>query len=130
MVDFAKLHGSPDPKNDAQWFNYYGAEFLIAPADNPGFNIAALKKMKMKEAETNASVYDSQKPQIEIVAEYILLGWKGVEVDGKELAYSPSVAAEFMLQYPSVLAFVQETAGNLRQAQLDNLGNLSETKKK
>ena len=131
MVDFAKIHGSTDPKNDAEWFEYEGtdARFLIAPADNPGFNVAALKSMKMVENDDpNRTIYDDQMPSIKIVAQYILLDWDNVELSGEKLPYTVENAAIFMIQYPPVASFINDMAQKLKEQKFG--GDHAELKKK
>lgn len=118
MADFDKLHGSVNPKDDAEWFTYMDtdAKFLIAPAENPGFNIAALKSIKMDDQEDpDQSVYDAQIPNLKIITQYILLGWENVCLKGKIVEYSPDRAALFMCEYPMVAKFITNTSEELKE---------------
>lgn len=130
MADLAKLHGHSDPKKDAEWFEYaQDIAFLVAPAENPAFNMAALKAVKLHPDDSpDKTLYDEAMPNLTIAAEYLLLDWKNLELDGKVLEYSPKAAAELMVQYPSIADFVNVCSVELREKLFGK--NTEELKKK
>ena len=131
MTDFAKLHGSMDPKNDAQWFTYEGtdSEFFIAPLNNPSLQTAAMKTTKAGEEVETLNLYDIQKPMIDMLVKYVLLDWKNVTVDGVEWVYKEK-AAEFLMTYLPVSEWIQERAGELDDKMANHLDSMKKKSKK
>jgi hypothetical protein len=103
-------------QEDGDWFDYEGAEFLIAYANNPKY-IAARKRLErpFKRAIERGTISEEDQRRItcEALAEGVLLNWKNVG-DGKSpIEYTKEVAAEALRLNPDFLTFVVEVAADI-----------------
>ncbi len=102
-MDFTKKFGSLDPKVQAEWIEYDGSKFLIAPANNIAFKNKTLEMFKMGEIQSGGLDSLSAKRVIEIEAEVkahtILLDWENVSDAGTKVSYNPDKAKEMIVNY-------------------------------
>jgi hypothetical protein len=101
-VDFTKKFGSLDPKVQAEWIEYDGSRFLIAPANNIAFKNKTLEMFKMSEIQggiDNLSAKKVVEIEAEVKAHTILLDWEKVEDQGVAVSYNPEKAREMIINY-------------------------------
>lgn len=102
-MDFTNKFGSLDPKADAEWIEYDGSRFLIAPANNIAFKNKTLEMFKMSEIQGSGLDNLSAKRVVEIEAEVkahtILLDWENVMDKGTKVSYHPDKAKEMIVNY-------------------------------
>jgi len=101
-VDFTKKFGSLDPKVQAEWIEYDGSRFLIAPANNIAFKNKTLEMFKMSEIQggiDNLSAKRVVEIEAEVKAHTILLDWEKVEDQGVAVSYNPEKAREMIINY-------------------------------
>ena len=132
-IDFKSEFGV-DAKREIEgtWVNYSGdTEFLIARSRNKNFsrmfarkwakNKALLEGVKPTDTDAKLDVADAKADQImvECYAETILLGWKGVNYEGKTLEYSTANAAT-LLADKEFRKYIEEQSadiGNFKSAE-------------
>jgi len=72
---------------------------------------------------------EGEKILVEVLAEAVLLDWKGFTDNGEEVPYSKEKAQEYMLEYPDFRTMIQSFADNMAsfRAQMmeQEMGNLS-----
>lgn len=101
-MDFTKKFGSLDPKVQAEWIEYDGSRFLIAPANNIAFKNKTLEMFKMSEIQggiDNLSAKRVVEIEAEVKAHTILLDWEKVEDQGVAVSYNPEKAREMIINY-------------------------------
>lgn len=101
-MDFTKKFGSLDPKVQAEWIEYDGSRFLIAPANNIAFKNKTLEMFKMSEIQggiDNLSAKKVVEIEAEVKAHTILLDWEKVEDQGVSVSYNPEKAKEMIVNY-------------------------------
>ncbi|MBB76531.1 MAG: hypothetical protein CMJ75_18660 [Planctomycetaceae bacterium] len=108
-------------ERDGIWFRYHGSDFecRIARIGNPNFEGAkrrALRDEKVRRAvEGGLTVKESKHALAPLVAEYILVDWRGLEDDdGNPLPYSIEKATEMLRddRYRDVYDWVLNQANN------------------
>ena len=124
MFDLRSIAVDPKTSVEGKWVRMPGteAEFLIARASNRQAESAravaqlplyqeildTLDNKELKEEVRQAKMKElddkMMEANVEVMATHILLGWKGVGLDGKELPYSPETAAE-LLRNPAFYDF-------------------------
>lgn len=92
MDIFATYATDESKENDGAWFEIGDAEFLIARAGNRKY-VKALtreieKHQKPLDRKDEAADKLSDKIMVDVLAETILLDWRGVERGGKDFPYS------------------------------------------
>ena len=91
-MDINDLKYNPDLANNGVWVEHdETTSFLIAKLGNKGFQTAFKKRLQpYRRAYENGTL--SAKKEVEIMvecmADHILLGWKGLLLNGKEIQYS------------------------------------------
>ena len=125
-MDFGKVYGSIDPKEEAQWFEHEdGGSFLIAPANNvkqqellqSSFTV---KELMSLESEGHTGTDDTAKHMLDkirrITAEAILLDWKDVTHKDTEVKYTVEKALTYLGSYQVFMDWIadkaQEVANN------------------
>ena len=101
-MDFTKKFGSLDPKVQAEWIEYDGSRFLIAPANNIAFKNKTLEMFKMSEIQggiDNLSAKRVVEIEAEVKAHTILLDWEKVEDQGTTISYNTDKAKEMIINY-------------------------------
>lgn len=104
---------------DGVWENIGGdAELLIARIGNPKYKEAFRKlprgTRRMIESGTLPEA-QSEKMFCQILASTVLLGWKNLIEDGKDVLYSEEKAAEMLLKYPEFRAIVEDLGNDMRR---------------
>jgi hypothetical protein len=105
-----------DPALDeGAWLALGDAEIKIARLGSPRYQSAVTRRLKPHRESLELGVMsdaDAQKITIELLADFILLDWKGVELDGKPLPYSRENAIQ-ALGIEVFRTWVQEQARDL-----------------
>jgi hypothetical protein len=129
-MDFTKKFGSLDPKVQAEWIDYDGSRFLIAPANNIAFKNKTLEMFKMGEIQSGGLDNLSAKRVIEIEAEVkahtILLDWEKVEDQGALVPYNTEKAKDMIVNYESFRQWLDTESIKLATKKQD----LDDSKKK
>lgn len=99
-MDLAEVKVSNKAQNEGVWVDYDGeTSFLIARMGNPKFKARFTALMAPHQRRFDAGKL-SQEMQSQIMAkavsETILLGWKGLKMDGKEITYSADKAFDIL----------------------------------
>lgn len=96
------------------WVKWMGAEFLIARYSNrfaetarAQLHLEMLPKLQEEGDHTDLDI-EFRRRNAEIMAQYVLLGWKNIGVDGQEIPYSTEKATELLLNddYQDLLDFI------------------------
>lgn len=109
------------PRTEARWFEFQGAEFLIAPANNQHYMAALFEHIKYSDlASTNSEIdllaklfadmttAEAHAVVARLAARAILLDWRGVEdEDGKPVPYEADTAAELLRLNHAAMSFVE-----------------------
>lgn len=94
-----------------------GAEVLVARAGNPRHRMASRRAYRPHLAQVRAGTLDaevSDRIEAEIIAETILLGWKGLQDErGQEIPFSRSAAAQLLTDYPDFRRLVADLADDM-----------------
>lgn len=81
-----------DPTLDeGAWINLGDGRLKIARLGSPKYQSAAAKKLKPHRDAIELSLMkdaEAQKIEIELLADFVLLDWDNVELDGEKLPYS------------------------------------------
>mgnify|MGYP001161371313 CR=1 len=99
-MDINDLKYNPDLANNGVWVEHdETTSFLIAKLGNKGFQTAFKKRLQpYRRAYENGTL--SAKKEVEIMvecmADHILLGWKGLLLNGKEIQYSREKCVEIL----------------------------------
>ena len=110
-MDLRKAFGTNKKKEqEGVWVKgEEGSEFLIARAGNPAAEKLTQELMRPHRRRLRAGTLpDEVTKEISytVLATAVLLGWKGVKVDGKEVPYSPEQAKELFTEMPDFADFV------------------------
>jgi len=100
-MDIFKTFATDTTKEtDGIWVDIGDAQFLVARAGNQKYakKLSKLFERNQKLLERKDAAADklSEKLMVEVLAETILLDWKNVQYEGKDLAYSRE-SAEMLL---------------------------------
>jgi len=129
-MDFTKKFGSLDPKVQAEWIDYDGSRFLIAPANNIAFKNKTLEMFKMGEIQSGGLDNLSAKRVIEIEAEVkahtILLDWENVTDQNTPVPYNTDKARDMIVNYESFRQWLDAESIKLANKKQD----LNDSKKK
>jgi hypothetical protein len=104
--DLKDFRTDKDAKAVGVWIEFgAGAEFKIASFDNPGFT-EAFRKMTKPYNDLGRTIPedDQQAILVKCMAAHIVLDWKGVFLDEKELPYSAENAEKVLNEFEWVLA--------------------------
>ncbi len=103
--DLKDFRTDPTAKAAGVWIEFGGgAEFKIASFDNPGFT-EAFRKMTKPYNDLGRAIPEEEQTVIltKCMAAHIVLDWKGVFLDEKELKYSAEAAEKVLLEFEWVL---------------------------
>ena len=110
MLDLKYLRADKKSSEEGTWAEYFGGKFLIARYNND--------KATQLRAKLTLENYDKlisgeetsecllNEINAKVMAEAILLDWKDIGEDGKEIAFSPEVAFKFLFD-PTLKDFYQ-----------------------
>lgn len=126
MFDLSKKYDfDPNKEVDGVWEQIEGgASLLIARMGNLNFQKAYGKIPKaMQLSIDNKTIEDEDSGIIlsNILAKTILLNWKGVGENKKELKYSEKSAAEYLLKYPDFRSLVIDLSNDLEKFHRDEV---------
>jgi len=101
-------------ESDGVWIGVPGSssQLLIARMWNPKMTNAFRVTLRArKEGEPDIDP-DSEEVSTKLLANYVLLGWRSVVVEGKEVAYTPELGEKYLADpnYHEFKAFVRSAA--------------------
>ena len=118
-MEFEKKYGSIDPKPLAKWITLDDAEFLIAPSQTIAFRNEALKLFNVGDIDSDSlgkrKAADLVGLESEIKSRTVLLDWKNVKEDDKEIAYSQEKAYELLVTFDEFRTWVDEQSDKLAE---------------
>ena len=117
---------------DGVWMEYDGAQFKIARFGNPQFvkYAEALRRPYQRQIDNGTlSVEKQTELGAKAMARYILLGWEGFTVDGKEVKYSEDKALE-LLSHPDADEFRNVISSLSQDVEAFREDKVSQTEKK
>lgn len=113
-MNIAKLRTDETASQQGKWFDYDdGARFLIAATNNPA-HTKAMGKIAQKRAravrvdDTDAA----EKLFIETLPETVLLGWEGLDDDGKPFPFNRENALRLLRESRPLRDFIVMEANN------------------
>jgi hypothetical protein len=127
-MDLNKIAIDTKSASEGTWIDIGdGASLLIARWDNPAFS-KMLRKRVRKGARLggDSSDTDSDKEMADLLAQTVLLGWKGLTAAGEPLPYSKEAAFN-LLSDPSLVEFrdlvvrLSQDAANFRKDTVEGL---------
>ncbi len=96
--------------------DYFGVTLRIGRSNAPEF-LSKLRRLTKpyKRQIDNGSLTDDKSREMfcEAMAGTVLLGWSGLEVDGKPVPYTEATAKELLINDPDCREFVSQIAGSL-----------------
>ncbi len=104
-MDLSKLYVETDPTLEADGVEVTlaeGVSIIVRPMRNEAFrkHLQSLLKpyeRRIQQKRMDAVLQDDLTRKA--IAQHVLIGWKGIQVDGKALKYSPAAAEELMKKY-------------------------------
>ena len=96
-------------QTNGAWAEYHGVELLIARSGNSKYKSAFRHKIKpYKKQIDNGTLPPETSDRIlsETIAETVLLGWRGLEADGKDVPYTLDNAIDLLTSDPDCRDFV------------------------
>lgn len=131
-MDLRKTFGT-DPTIETEGIEVHlGGDAYLTLARAGGGNLRyenAMKKHFSPHKRALSSNTLDEKTAIDILqavyAESVVIGWRGIEVDGEELPYSAANVRRVMTEFPEIWRIVQEEAGkfsNFRAAEAKEMG--------
>ena len=128
-MDIKQVFKKYDPKSEAEWFEWNGMSFLIAPMGNAHQKKTITEMFTLKEAigleESGALAFDDVKANVAMGKVYrlyaysLVLDWKNVEEDEKELTFSHDKIHEWMMEYAEFANWIVGKAQELRKKQFE-----------
>lgn len=112
--DFSNVFGSK--KTPGKWFTFEdtGSEFLIVNLNNPSVNEYCYKNG----IDLGTDSKDTAKI-LDLFINKIVLDWKGVVIEGEEIAFSPERAKEIFINYPAIFIWVTDKSREFALALLE-----------
>ena len=111
-------------EEEGAWFDVGdGGRLKIARRNNRRYREHLRRLTRGKEQQLRLNVLPeaaAEEMLVKALAGCVLLDWKGIEIDGKEVQYSEATAAEFMRAYPDFRELVDALADDIeafRQSQ-------------
>jgi hypothetical protein len=105
--------------------------FLVRRIPNPDYERRLSQEFrrnkKILDLETEDSEKLSQKLMADVLARTVLLGWEGISLKGKKLAFNHENAVKLLIDYPSLRATLLEFAQDTKNFRPTD--NLEEIKK-
>jgi len=135
IMDLNKFAVDTNKEQDGVWFYFDDKEesgVLVARAGNKKYNKALERIMKpYKHAIQRKTIEDglAKKLMTEALVEGILLGWKGIELDGKEVPFSKETAFKILMDEKyhdfkeTIEGYSQEIAAFQQEAEEADLKN-------
>tara|TARA_R110002020_G_scaffold21484_4_gene72990 strand:+ start:276 stop:668 length:393 start_codon:yes stop_codon:yes gene_type:complete len=118
-MEFEKKYGSIDPKPLAKWITLDDAEFLIAPSQTIAFRNEALKLFNVGDIDSESlgkrKASDLVGLESEIKSRTVLLDWKNVKEEDKEIPYSQEKAYELLTTFDEFRTWVDEQSDLLAE---------------
>lgn len=112
-MDISKFK-TDESRKDGAWFSYEGAEFLIAYAHRPEFVRASARlKRRYPDSKIKADPALGTRFVCELMAETVLLDWRGVTNDGVPVKYTPEKAVKILMEIEPFREWVAETSREL-----------------
>lgn len=115
--DLGRLETDPKLEMHGSWTEDLGGFKLLIARDNNPLAVAEMKRIAKERAGALglAEITDEMKQDIivAVTAKCYLLGWEGLEEDGKPLTYSVEQATRLLKKYPHFLRIVQGQAARL-----------------
>lgn len=117
-MDLAELYGTLDVTKQAKWFTHEasGIEFFIAPAGNIKAKKVTLETFTFEDVDGGIRKKTAMEALVNganITAQAVLLDWKNVTIDGKEMKYSHKAAVDLLVTYEALRQFVEQKAAEL-----------------
>lgn len=111
-MEFEKKYGSVDPRPLAKWITLDDAEFLIAPSQTIAFRNEALKLFNVSDIDAEAlgkrKASELVGLESEIKSRTVLLDWKNVKEEDKEIPYSQEKAYELLVTFDEFRTWVDK----------------------
>ena len=123
-MELTKYFGNTDLKASAEWLELSVGndklKLFIAPHNNVNYRHEAMKHQKSLTAE---------EPDMQLLmdldnkctAEFLLLDWENVIVNGKPLEYSVAAAEKVLSDYPDLAQIVKDKAMEMHEAQVESV---------
>jgi hypothetical protein len=113
-MDLNKFKTDPE-LDEGSWVKLGDADIKIARIGSPRYQSAVARRLKPHRESLELGVMseaEAQKIEHELLADFILLDWKGVDLDGKPLPYSRENALQ-ALKIEVFCAWVKDQARDL-----------------
>lgn len=116
--DLSSTYVNNDTSENGVWVEFFGGSRLrIASTENPRYRAALAKKGRANkirlEGEPNAdTIRLTTEITCQAMADFILLDWEGIIVDGKEFPYSKANAFEALMKSTQLRDFVSDQGGS------------------
>jgi hypothetical protein len=120
MLDLKSIAVDAAKSVNGHWVKWMGAEFLLARYSNrfaetarAQLHLEWYKKLQQEKISDNEE-QEYRRRHAEIIASYVLLDWKNIGEDGKELPYSAEKAVELLTDdsYQDLLDFIIQESTN------------------
>lgn len=116
--DLSTIETDKDSEEKGVWTEDLGngLQLLVARINNPSYTRAVGKYVKSKKDAFGSFDIDDEGINddiIKIYAKSILLGWKGLEENGKELVYSEDEAIRIMTKYTDFFNLVRSKSTDI-----------------
>lgn len=120
--------------NKSKWFKFEGAEFLIAPIDNPNYQqhiasgvkfddymkLAAEHGSSLDDADLvnlafkDLSITEVKRRTAEALSKHVVIDWRGIIDDNEDpVKYTNELCYTFLEQDPEFTSFAQQKAEEL-----------------
>ena len=112
----------PDLANSGVWIPIGdGAELLVARMNNDNYR-KGLRAALLPYSRRGMTLSEKQNVEVMTTAasQHVLLGWKGLKEDGKELKYSPEEAKRLFDEYQDFFQLVVGVASDSDQFRAEN----------
>jgi hypothetical protein len=122
-MDLSKAFATNEAaERDGVDVEFGGAKFRVARAGNAAYRKLLSKLYKqnrtMLESKGDAAEKKSDAVLSEVLSKTILLGWSGVEADGKPLPFSQEKAYELLLGLKEFRKFITDASEDLERYKL------------
>ncbi|TFH65748.1 MAG: hypothetical protein E4G91_01325 [Candidatus Zixiibacteriota bacterium] len=115
-MDLRKEYGFTDKTLETEGVDVKissGAIVTVARTNNPKFKNYLRQLLKPYERQMQRKRMDDELLEdltLKAISKYVLLGWKGIELDGKPVKYSPEKAYELMKEFEDFAEDVLDAA--------------------
>ena len=118
-MDMKKKFGATDPHELAEWFKYDDAELFIAPQNTIAFRNATLRTFNVRDIRDDGlddrTAMEVVELESAIKASTVLLDWKGIYDNDKEVPYSIDTAKSYLMLYDDFRIFVDDKSTELTE---------------